>query len=138
MTVTTMERDETTVVRAAAWVFTADALVYGIFLLLVPQFLVETLADAPTIDYFWVRWSGGILLALAFGAWRVAQDPRGHKLMFETITLAPVLAGVGLFLAWVAGEYQGAAWFLWLTLISSLGVGAAMIMAGIRGTAILD
>lgn len=108
--------------QVALWVFLVDALAFGVLVFFLPEFTVETLGDAPQFDYWWVRWAGGLLLAFALGAALVIRKPSGQEAMVTTFAAATFLAGVGVVWSWLAGEYDGTAWFLAVTLAATLAV----------------
>lgn len=126
-----------TVLMASLWIWLLDALAFGVFILFAPGFLVETLAEDVAFGYWWIRWSGGVLLGLVVGTWMVIRRPRGNGTFVLASGLAAFLAGVGLVWGYLADEYGGAAWFLWLTFVSSLGVGALLLFAWTRSRAVL-
>lgn len=115
--------------KASLWIWLIDAAGFGVLILFLPAFLVETIAGDAAFNYWWVRWSGGVLLGIAIGTWLVIKRPQGRGIFVLASGLAGVLAGVGLVWGAVAGEYGGAIWFLWLTYVSSLGVGALLLYA---------
>jgi len=112
--------------QVALWVYLVDALAFGAVIFFAPAFTVETLGDAPGFDYWWVRWAGGLLLALALGAALMIRKPRGQGTMVIVFATALFLVGVGLFWSWLAGQYDGAAWFLALTLVATFPVSALL------------
>lgn len=116
--------------RAAMWLGVVITALFGIGLLIVPSVLVETIAGAEAFDYWWVRWAGGVLLALGAGAWLVAQRPRGQHTFVTAFGLTGVLAGIGLLVSLVLGEYSGAAWFAWVAVLATLPVGLFGLYAG--------
>lgn len=127
-----------TLLTVSLWVWLLDALAFGVFIFFAPGFLVETLAGDAAFGYWWVRWSGGILLGLALGTWMVIRSPRGNGVFVLASGLAAFLAGVGLVWGYLADEYGGADWFLWLTFVSSLGVGALLLYAWSTSRSVLD
>ncbi|MGH3651188.1 MAG: hypothetical protein ACRDU9_10825, partial [Acidimicrobiia bacterium] len=123
------EADAPVLLRASLWIWLLDTAVFGVLILFTPAFLVETVAGDTIFNYWWIRWAGGFLLGVAIGTWLVIRRPQGRGIFVLTSGLAGVLAGVGLVWGALAGEYGGATWFLWLTYLSSLGVGALLLYA---------
>ncbi|MGH8946137.1 MAG: hypothetical protein ACRDVL_08310 [Acidimicrobiia bacterium] len=123
--------------KASLWIWLIDAGAYGVLILFTPAFLVETLAGDVSFGYWWVRWSGGFLLGIAIGAWMVIQRPQGQGVFVLASGLAAVLAGLGLVWGALAGEYGGAAWFLWLTYFSSIGAGGLLLYARSKSRQVL-
>ena len=123
--------------QVALWVYLVDALAFGVVIFFMPEFTVETLGDAPGFDYWWVRWAGGLLLALALGAALVVRRPRGQGAMVIVFATALFLVGVGLLWSWLAGQYDGAAWFLVLTLAATFPVSALLWYAFLKNREVL-
>lgn len=115
--------------RAALWVYLLDVLGFGLLLFLLPAFVVETLAGSAEIEYVYVRPFGGVLLALAWAAWRALQEPNNRRTLITLFAFASLAAGLGLSIGWIAGEYTGAAWFLWLTFGATFGVAGLLLTA---------
>ena len=72
------------VLRIALWLDFAINLLYGLELLLLPAMLVET-GGSTAPDFGWLRWSGGVLLAVAYGCFRVIRKPKGQDVFVTTI-----------------------------------------------------
>ena len=116
-------------VRLILWIYLVDNLAFGLLALAAPAFLVQTLGAEPAFHYFWLRWAGGVLVAVALGAWMAQRDPIQER-TFVTFALgAALLAGVGLLWAELAGEYHGAGWFFAVTMLASFGAGALLAYA---------
>lgn len=118
-------------IRMALWIWLVDAGIYGLLLLLFPGFLVEGFAGDEAFNYYWIRWSGGILLGLAAGAWLALRSVGHERPYVIACGIGALLAGVGLVWGAAAGEYDGRTWFLWLTFLSSLPVGALLLYASV-------
>ncbi len=110
--------------KVALWVVLIDTLAFGAVIFFAPKFLVETLGDAPGFEYWWLRWAGGALLTLTLGAALVIRKPQGQGAMVIILASSGVLIGIPLLWSWLAGEYDGAAWFLALTLVATFPVSA--------------
>ena len=91
-------------------------LVYGIAFLLSPGLLV-TMSAGPAPEYGWLRWSGGILIALAYGTFRVSRNPAGQEIYVTTTVFVCLLNAVGLLISMIAQEFTGATWFIVVPMI---------------------
>ncbi len=118
--------------RLALWVYLLDAAIFGVLLLIVPAFTVETLAGSEGFEYAWLRPFGGVLLGLAWAAWQTIQTAAAQRTFLTLFWLASLLAGVGLLVGWIAGEYAGATWFLVVSLVATFGVAALVFVARSR------
>jgi hypothetical protein len=113
-------------VTLVLWLFFFDALGFGALLFVFPGALVEIVAGDTGFNYFWVRWSGGWLVALAAGTLLLIRGRPGLHAFLTTLALGALAAGIGLLVAWLAGEYGGAAWFAALTLVATFPVAALL------------
>ncbi|HLC42373.1 MAG TPA: hypothetical protein VJO34_12235 [Methylomirabilota bacterium] len=87
-------------------VFGAIALVYGAVFFLLPAWYLNLIGASP-VPLAHIRWPGGVLIALAYGAWRFYRDPAGGQIYIATIAVAPLLGGLALLYSLVRGEYEG-------------------------------
>ena len=85
--------------------------VYGISFLLYPGMLVR-MSAGPAPEYSWLRWSGGILLALAYGTFRVFRNPARQEIYVTTSIWVCLLNAIGLLISILAREFTGATWFI--------------------------
>ena len=92
-------------------IFAVVCLIYGIGYFFVPDFLVNLSGGQP-VFHGWLRWSGGILIALGIGAILVFLNPQGQGIFVTTITLGSLLCGLGLLWGWIAFEEGQNAWFV--------------------------
>ena len=84
--------------------------VYGIGYLFVPDFLVD-LSGGDPVFHGWLRWSGGLLIAMAIGAILVFLKPEHQGIFVTTIALGCSLAGLALVWAWINFEEGANIWF---------------------------
>lgn len=106
-----VQNDSTGMLKVVLVILGIVQLVYGIGFLLFPGLLV-TMSGGPAPEYSWLRWSGGILLALAYGTFRVFRNPTKQEVYVTTMVLVGLLTAVGLLISLIAGEYSGATWFI--------------------------
>ncbi len=97
-------------VKIVILVFGVISLVYGFFFMVVPGWYLNTIGASP-VPLVHIRWPGGVLIALAFGAWKYYKNPAGGQVFALTIMVAPLLGGLALLYSLVTGEYNGNAVF---------------------------
>lgn len=126
------------VLSLGLWLFLVVAIVFGVVLLFAPRFIVEDLAGSDPFPFAWVRWSGGLLIGLAFGAGMALRRPSGQAALVTTLALGALLAGVGLLVGWGAGEFFVPNWFRLVTLLATLGVGVVLLIARVQAQDALE
>jgi len=114
-------------VRTARIIFYVAAIVgaiYGLLFLSMPERALE-LSHDPGVpaDPAWVRWSGGVLIGIALTAWLAAQKPDKQR----PLALAYLLVALSLLYSIISGEYRGAQWFIWLSILINVGLFAGMV-----------
>jgi hypothetical protein len=91
-------------------IFAVISIVYGIGYFLVPNFLVNLSGGQP-VFHGWLRWSGGVLLALGVGSILVYLNPQNQGIFVTTMALGSLLIGVALLWAWLTLEEIANPWF---------------------------
>jgi len=91
-------------------VYAVVCLIYGLGYLFVPDFLVD-LSGGDPVFHGWLRWSGGVLVALGIGAILVYLKPEKQGIFITTIALGCSLAGLALLWAWINIEEGANVWF---------------------------
>jgi hypothetical protein len=81
--------------------------------------------------------AAGTLIGLAVGTWMVIQKPRGNGVFVLAAGLAAFIPGLAVTWSFLTDEYGGNTMFLWVTLASSLGVGALVLYAWSRSRDLL-
>ena len=112
------EKNNSLLLKIALIIFTVIALVYGLCYFFVPDFLVKLSGGEP-VFHGWLRWSGGVLIALGIGAIFVLRNPQGQGIFVTTIALGCLLAGLALIYGWITLEEGAAVWF---TAVPTIGV----------------
>jgi len=105
------QNDDVKVLKFALMTAAIVSLVYGLGYLLIPGAIVK-LSGGNLVDASWLRWSGGVIIALAIGALMVHSKPEKQNIFVTIIALALLLSGLGLLYSWIMQEYSGATWFI--------------------------
>jgi len=112
------KKKNSTLLKTALAIFAVMAVVYGIVLLFFTKGFIEMTGE-ETINPNWIRWPGGILLALAYGALRVIRNPTHQDTFVNAIALATLFAGLALLYELIFEmEPQ---YVVWITVIPSVG-----------------
>ena len=112
------EKNNSLLLKIALIIFTVIALVYGLCYFFVPDFLVKLSGGEP-VYHGWLRWPGGVLIALGIGSIFVLREPQGQGIFVITIALGCLLSGLALLYAWITLEEGAAVWF---TAVPTIGV----------------
>jgi len=78
--------------------------------LFVPGILVKLSGGNPG-ELGWLRWPGGVILALGIGALMVSSKPEKQGIFVITMALSTLFAGLGMLYSWIMKEGSGAIWF---------------------------
>ena len=100
-----------TMLKVALVIYAIVVLVYGLSFFFIPGLYVD-MAGANPVDNSWLRWAGGVLIALGIGALVVMRKPAKQGVFVTTIALGTSLAGLALLYSWIAHEYSGATSFI--------------------------
>jgi hypothetical protein len=87
------------------------SIIYGIGYLIFPGTLVAFSGGKP-VEVAWLRWSGGIIIALGIGALMVFAKPEKQGIFVFTMALSTLLCGLGLLGSWIMKEYSGSNAFI--------------------------
>ena len=105
------QNDDVKVLKFSLMIAAIVSLVYGLGYFLIPSALVK-LSGGNLVEAGWLRWSGGVIIALAIGTLLVYDKPEKQKIFVTSIALAHLLSGLGLLYSWIMQEYSGATWFI--------------------------
>jgi len=105
------QNDNVKVLKFALIILAVIALAYGFGLLFVPGLLVK-LSGGNSVEFSWLRWSGGIIIALGIGALMVFSKPEKQGIFVTSMALATLFAGLGMLYSWIMQEYTGSTWFI--------------------------
>ncbi len=104
------QNDDVKVLKVTLIILAVIALVYGFGLLFVPGILVKLSGGNP-VDFGWLRWSGGVIIALGIGCLMVSSKPEKQGIFVTTMALATLFAGLGKLYSWIMQEGSGAILF---------------------------
>ena len=104
------ENENPLFLKVVILIYAFVALVYGLCFLLVPDCLVNMSGGEP-VFHGWLRWSGGICVALGIGSLMVMRKPKNQGIFVTTIALGSFLAGLALVFAWIYLEEGANVWF---------------------------
>jgi hypothetical protein len=104
------EKNNSAFLKIVLIIFAIVALIYGLCYFFIPGFLVKLSGGGP-VFYGWLRWSGGILIALGIGSILVAVKPKGQGIFVTTVALGSLLAGLALLHAWITLTEGSHTWF---------------------------
>jgi len=91
-------------------IYAIVCLVYGLGYFFFPGTLVDMSGGEP-VYHGWLRWSGGVLVALGIGAILVSLKPQNQGIFVTTMALGTLFAGIGLVWAWITIEEGANVWF---------------------------
>lgn len=119
------EKNNSVFLKVVLIIFAIVALVYGLCYFFVPDFLVNLSGGGP-VYHGWLRWSGGVLIALGIGSILVAIKPKGQGIFVMTVALGCLLAGLALLYAWIKLGEDAKVWFTALPTIIVLVISALL------------
>jgi hypothetical protein len=105
------QSNKVTLLKVVLVVFAIVAIVYGVGFLIVPGIWVNLSGGNP-VDFGWLRWSGGPIIALGIGALMVVRKPEKQGIFVVTSALGSLLIGLGMLYCWIMKEYTGSTMFI--------------------------
>ena len=115
------EKSNSGILKIALLIYAVVCLIYGLGFLIVPDSLVELSGGAP-VFHGWLRWSGGVIVALGIGAILTYLKPKGQGIFVTTIAIGALLAGLAMLWAWINIEEGANVWFTALPTIVLLAL----------------
>ncbi len=111
--------------------------VYGIAFLITPGILTNMAGGNP-VELGWIRWSGGVLLALASGGIQTYRNPAHQRSMVTTLTVAPILTSLGLLYPLLFEKYSVHTWFILMPCVVAFALFIVMVWGRQGAKEILD
>ncbi|MCK4838859.1 MAG: hypothetical protein KAS94_08640 [Desulfobulbaceae bacterium] len=104
------EKSNYGILKITLLIYAVVCLIYGLGYLIVPDSLVELSGGAP-VFHGWLRWSGGVIIALGIGAILTYLKPKGQGIFVTTIAIGTLLAGLAMIWTWINIEEGANVWF---------------------------
>ena len=115
------EKSNSGILKIALLIYAVVCLIYGLGYFIVPDSLVELSGSEP-VFHGWLRWSGGVIIALGIGAILTYLKPKGQGIFVTTIAIGALLAGLAMLWAWINIEEEANVWFTALPTIVLLAL----------------
>ena len=104
------EKSTSGILKIVLLIYAVVCLIYGLGYLIVPDSLVELSGGAP-VFHGWLRWSGGVIIALGIGGILTYLNPKGQGIFVTTIAIGTLLAGLAMIWTWINIEEGSNVWF---------------------------
>ncbi len=131
------EKKKSTLLKVALAIFAIVVTVYGISLLFFTNGFIEMSGTDP-IEPNWIRWPGGVLIALAYGALRVIRNPINQDNLVKVIAFGTLFTGLALLYEIIFEmQPQYVVWFTALPCIVNLGMSALIWLGRYQAREIL-
>ena len=104
------EKSNSGILKIVLLIYAVVCLIYGLGYFIVPDSLVELSGGAP-VFHGWLRWSGGVIIALGIGGILTYLNPKGQGIFVTTIAIGTLLAGLAMLWTWVNIEEGSNVWF---------------------------
>ncbi len=101
---------------------------YGVGFFIMPG-LLRDMAGGTPVELGWIRWAGGMMLSLAVGGILAYRNPMHQSAMVSTLTVAPLLIGLGLLYPLLFETYSVHTWFIAVPCVVSFAVLLVMLWA---------
>jgi hypothetical protein len=126
-----MAEKKNQLLRLALVLFTILTLGYGILYLFFPQIQIDAAGGEP-IAPGWIRWFGGVLIALGIGGIMVLRNPEKQGIYVTLSCIGSLLTSLTLFYEVFFVDFED--WNLLVTLIPAivLFIVAALLWLGLR------
>ena len=105
------EKSNSGILKIVLLIYAIVCIIYGLGFFIVPDSLVELSGSELPVFHGWLRWSGGILIALGIGAILVYLKPKGQGIFVTTIAIGALLAGIAMLWSWITIEEGANVWF---------------------------
>ena len=115
------EKSNSGILKIALLIYAVVCLIYGLGFFIVPDSLVELSGGEP-VFHGWLRWSGGVIIALGIGAILTYLKPKGQGIFVTTIAIGALLAGLAMLWALINIEEEANVWFTALPAIVLLAL----------------
>jgi hypothetical protein len=104
------QNDNVKVLKVTLIILAVISFVYGFCFLFVPGLLVS-LSKGNPVELGWLRWPGGVIIALGIGSLMVSSKPEKQGIFVTSAALSTLFSGLGMLYSWIMKEGSGAIWF---------------------------
>jgi hypothetical protein len=115
------QNDDVKVLKVTLITFAVIVFVWGFGFLFVPGILLKLVGGNP-VEFGWLRWSGGVIIALGIGAIMVSSKPEKQGIFVTSMALVTLFTGLGMLYSWIMQEFSAATWFVALSTCLALGL----------------
>jgi len=115
------QNDDVKVLKVTLITFAVIVFVWGFGFLFVPGILLKLVGGNP-VEFGWLRWSGGVIIALGIGALMVSSKPEKQGIFVTSMALVTLFTGLGMLYSWIMQEFSAATWFIALSTCLALGL----------------
>lgn len=112
------ENKNSTFLKIVLIIYAIVSLVYGIGFFFAPDFMVNLSGAEPVLPG-WLRWPGGLEIALAIGAILVVAKPENQGIFVTTMAIGCLFIGIAMLWTWLTLE-EAKVWFAAVPTIVSL------------------
>jgi len=130
------ERERVALLKVALVIYAVVALIYGIGFLVAPGVWVRMSGSAP-VEYGWLRWSGGVIIAFGIGALMLIKKPEKQGGFVFSVALATLLSGIGMLISLIFREYSGTTTFILIPIVLMFVISGLLWLGRQRAKAIL-
>ena len=95
-----------------ALVFSVIVDVFYGFAFFVTPGILQAMAGGNPVEFGWIRWSGGVLIALAIGGVQTYRSPHKQASAITILTIAPLLTALALLYTLLFETHNVHAWFI--------------------------
>ena len=117
--------DKSIMLKVVLIIFAVACFVYGAVFLFVPH-VWENLSGGDLVDYGWLRWPGGFLIALGIGAVMIVRKPANQGPFVFSLALATLFGGLGMLYSLIMQEYTGTFTFILIPTVLMLVIAGLM------------
>jgi hypothetical protein len=115
------QNDDVKVLKVTLITFAVIVFVWGFGFLFVPGILLKLVGGNP-VEFGWLRWSGGVIIALGIGALMVSSKPEKQGIFVTSMALVTLFTGLGMLYSWIMQEFSAATWFVALSTCLALAL----------------
>jgi hypothetical protein len=126
--ITMAENKNPLLLKISLTILAIVALFYGLCYFFIPDhlYLVKLFGNEPVFHGGWLRWPGGMLIALGIGSVLVMRRPEKQDAFVITLASGCLLSGLALIYAWLTAVKGAAAWFTAVPAILALVLSALL------------